>query len=132
VSRCDYHDVMLRVIKYIITSVIDGLCVDVDIDQGRAAWRFIRLRARSTTMSTNRMHGALRGRHSTLPVMPLCATRAAPPCAEATRRAPVCRPHRAPMHRGCYTPVRRGRQPHQAPRRVLRSMSCGRQPMSRH
>jgi hypothetical protein len=40
----DYHAVMLRGIKKIITSVVDGLRVNVDIDQGRAAQRFVWLR----------------------------------------------------------------------------------------
>jgi hypothetical protein len=55
---------MLRGIKKIITSVVDGLRVNVDIDWGRAAQRFARLRARTTA--------------STLPIVPMCATGVAP------------------------------------------------------
>jgi hypothetical protein len=55
----DYHVVMLHGIKKIITSAVDGLRVNVDIDQGRATWRFVWLRARSTATSTNRTNDAL-------------------------------------------------------------------------
>jgi hypothetical protein len=57
----DYHDVMLRSIKKIITSAVDGLRVNVDIDRGREARRFVRVRGQSTATSTNRTNGTLRG-----------------------------------------------------------------------
>jgi hypothetical protein len=74
---------MLHGIKKIITSAVDGLRVNVNIDRGRAARKIVRLKARSTATSMNRMNGALRGRRSMLPAAPLCAEAAEPLCAEA-------------------------------------------------
>jgi hypothetical protein len=76
----DYHAVMMRGIKKIITSVVDGMWVNIDIDRGRAAWRFVWFRARSMATSTNMTNGALRGWRNTLPATPMCATGIAPLC----------------------------------------------------